>query len=127
MNDEPEKMSVEDFKITTNKIIYLGFTSLLVTVLAMTTCTMHSNTYDSERLEQEVKVAMVEVQLEQKKLEIKELAVKGEAAKLEIIERMVKNGTNPISAACAILGFNQEDIGCIVAASNHTPPVPQEE
>lgn len=73
-------------------------------------CAAHSNTYDEarEKAAAEHTRASAEVQRARNEIELEQIAA---------IERLIKEGHNPISAACAIKGFDEDHIGCNVAAA----------
>lgn len=108
-----------------NKLMYVVAGVIIVIFLSMTTCTMHSNTYDPQRAKEETAEAEAkykaaeadaEVQLAKAKLE-SQIA----SEKLKTLENMVKDGANPIAARCAIVGWEPDDVPCIVAAGKDAP------
>ncbi len=92
-----------------NKLMFVCGGVLVIIFLGMTTCTMHSNGYDSERIK-EGAVAL------QAKYAMQTATSAHRLEKIKAIERMIKNGANPVAAACAIHGWDNDDIACIVAA-----------
>ncbi len=101
---------------TTSLISYLVFAFLTILILSMVTCTMHSNTYDGERLRENAVVEQGKVDLKKVELQIKQTQADIERERLQTVEKMVANGLNPIAAHCAVYGFNDSDISCVVAA-----------
>lgn len=124
-NDKPkkEKPVMSDEEGFMNRIVYWVAGTLMFVVLSMTTCTMHSNTYDPDRLREEAKIEQVKVELERYKAETIRQTNEISKARLESLEKMVANGVNPIAAGCAIMGFKNDDVGCIVAAAGGNPTV----
>lgn len=72
----------------------------------------------------------IEKEMEIEQLRLAEQQTKRNQEKYEMIERLIKNGTNPVAARCAILGkstgLNTPDITCAVAAVGKTISIPTE-
>lgn len=102
----------EDKIKESNRLMYVSSGTLIVIMLSMTTCVMHNNTLGPARMKEEA-VA------EQAKYRVAELTVQNRIEKIKAMERMIKEGANPIAAACAVHGWNNDDIACIVAAGKN--------
>ena len=99
-DNKPEMSSEERTMRFVAKII-AG--TLLLIVAAMTSCTMHSNTYDAERLVEEVKIQQAENERTKMIEETKQ-------KKTEAIEKLIREGNNPIAVKCAITSSKPKDL-----------------
>ena len=79
--------------------IYVGGSIILTLFLVFGGCTMHSNTFDGERLrgEAEIERTITEREIAASKARQEDVAT---------IERLVLNGTHPVAARCAVMGWN---------------------
>lgn len=121
--DNPKQFSNEEKLL--NRLMFVAAGVLAIIFLSMTTCTMHSNTYDPQRLKEEAVSLQSEYAMQtaisKHKLETIKLAEQAKIEKIKTMERMIKDGANPVAAACAVHGWNNDDIACIVAAGKDAP------
>jgi len=101
-----------------NKGIWVTAGTILLIMLMMTTCTMHSNTYDGERIREEAAAQKNEIELAKQKAIVRQAEIQADKERLEIIERLIKSGINPVAARCGINGWTvvHDDPTCLVAA-----------
>lgn len=104
---EQQESKERDFVTFLIKVAIGVFCFLVIVVGG---CTAHSNTFDEARIraEAELQKAQTEYTAAQNQIRIEEIAA---------IERLVKEGVNPFTAACGFQDFNRMTSGDISACA----------
>ena len=119
--DEPKPN--QDYVLTSeDKFNRMLFRTIAITIISIVTivggCTAHSNSYDADRLSEKAKIV-----IEQTKASVAES--EAAQAKIETMERMVKDGANPIAVRCMMNGWIDNST-CLVVGLKSNKELPNE-
>ena len=96
-----DKIDSEEFRI--NKMIIRAVVVVLVVfLLSLTTCGIHRNTYNPDETRAE---AIVNAS----RIEMRKAEHSSEMARIKILQEMVGDGIDPITARCGVEGWEESD------------------
>ena len=103
LNDDLE--ALPELNRTVKFVMYIVSGILVTFFLVVGSCSMHSNTFDAERRSADAKYELARAERTRASLE-------ADLEEIKAIERLVKNGTDPIAARCAVKGWDSRDTTC---------------
>ncbi|KKK71783.1 hypothetical protein LCGC14_2910480 [marine sediment metagenome] len=103
LNDDLE--ALPELNRTVKFIAYVLSGVLLTFFLIVGSCSMHSNTFDAERRHADAAYELARAEHTRASNEV-------DLEKVKTIERLIKNGTDPIAARCAVKGWDSRDTTC---------------